>query len=65
MPQVESKVSEQQWESHSQRMRREFAACGIRPFEVVPPTEEEGAERESLVGEDGSPLLVRSLGREW
>jgi len=33
---VEQKVSEEQWDSHSQRMRREFAAVGITPHEVVP-----------------------------
>ncbi|CAJ1337936.1 unnamed protein product [Effrenium voratum] len=45
---VESKVSEQQWESHSQRMRREFAACGIRPFEVVPYQDAEGRSQVNL-----------------
>ena len=30
-------IQPRQWESHSQRMRREFAACGIKPFEVSQP----------------------------
>jgi len=33
---VEQKVTSDQWDNHSQRMRREFHACGIRPHEVVP-----------------------------
>lgn len=33
---VEQKVSEEQWDSHSQRMRRAFFKAGIRPHEVVP-----------------------------
>lgn len=45
---VESKVSEQQWESHSQRMRREFAACGIKPFEVVPFQDAQGRSQVDL-----------------
>lgn len=45
---VEQKVSEEQWDSHSQRMRREFAACGIRPFEVVPTQDEHGRSRVQL-----------------
>lgn len=45
---VESKVSEQQWESHSQRMRREFAACGITPPEVVPYQDSQGRSQVEL-----------------
>ena len=45
---VESKVSEQQWESHSQRMRREFAACGITPFEVLPFQDAQGRSQVDL-----------------
>jgi len=45
---VESKVSEQQWESHSQRMRREFAACGITPQEVVPYQDSQGRSQVEL-----------------
>ncbi|CAK9033070.1 Catechol O-methyltransferase [Durusdinium trenchii] len=45
---VESKVSEQQWESHSQRMRREFAACGIKPFEVLPYQDAQGRSQVDL-----------------
>jgi len=33
---VEAKVSEQQWDSHSQRMRDKFAAVGVRPYEIIP-----------------------------
>ncbi len=36
------RVAPRQWESHSQRMRREFAACGIQPFEVPWSTERNG-----------------------
>eukprot|EP00931_Biecheleriopsis_adriatica_P085933 TRINITY_DN6069_c0_g1_i3.p1 TRINITY_DN6069_c0_g1~~TRINITY_DN6069_c0_g1_i3.p1 ORF type:complete len:984 (+),score=175.51 TRINITY_DN6069_c0_g1_i3:75-2954(+) len=45
---VEQKVSEQQWESHSQRMRREFAACGITPFEVQPYQDSRGRSQVEL-----------------
>lgn len=33
---VEQRVSTDQWDSHSQWMRRQFASVGIRPPEVVP-----------------------------
>lgn len=42
---VEQKVSMEQWDSHSQRMRREFAKVGIRPHEVVPYQDEQGRSR--------------------
>lgn len=45
---VEQKVSEEQWDNHSQRMRREFAAVGIRPFEVVPTQDEYGRSQVRL-----------------
>jgi predicted O-methyltransferase YrrM len=46
---VEAKVSEEQWDSHSQRMRREFAAVGIRPHEVIPTQDAQGRSRVSLL----------------
>merc|ERR1712187_421126 len=36
---VEQKVTEEQWDSHSQRMRREFVKVGVTPHEVVPVQE--------------------------
>lgn len=39
---VEQKVSEEQWDNHSQRMRREFAKAGIRPHEILPQQDAEG-----------------------
>jgi predicted O-methyltransferase YrrM len=45
---VEAKVSEQQWDSHSQRMRREFAKVGIRPYEVQPWQDDRGHSRVTL-----------------
>eukprot|EP00928_Gymnodinium_smaydae_P015340 TRINITY_DN15662_c0_g1_i1.p1 TRINITY_DN15662_c0_g1~~TRINITY_DN15662_c0_g1_i1.p1 ORF type:complete len:957 (-),score=169.88 TRINITY_DN15662_c0_g1_i1:202-3072(-) len=33
---VESKVTDEQWDNHSLWMRREFAAVGIRPYEIIP-----------------------------
>lgn len=45
---VESKVSEDQWDSHSQRMRKEFWKAGIRPHEVVPTLDEHGRSRVAL-----------------
>jgi len=46
---VEQKVTEEQWESHSQRMRREFASCGITPFEVQPYQDATGRSQVNLV----------------
>eukprot|EP00933_Yihiella_yeosuensis_P054447 TRINITY_DN5289_c0_g1_i6.p1 TRINITY_DN5289_c0_g1~~TRINITY_DN5289_c0_g1_i6.p1 ORF type:complete len:859 (+),score=116.74 TRINITY_DN5289_c0_g1_i6:221-2578(+) len=45
---VEQRVSEQQWESHSQRMRREFCASGITPMEVVPYLDKNGRSQVEL-----------------
>merc|ERR1711865_1239310 len=45
---VESKVTEDQWDNHSQRMRREFHAVGIRPYEVVPYKDASGCSRVNL-----------------
>lgn len=45
---VEQRVSTEQWDSHSQRMRREFAKVGIRPHEVLPVLDERGHSRVTL-----------------
>lgn len=45
---VEQKVTEEQWETHSKRMRKEFAAVGIRPHEVIPYQDEHGRSRVNL-----------------
>lgn len=45
---VEQKVSEDQWDSHSQRMRKEFWEVGIRPHEVIPTYDAQGHSRVSL-----------------
>eukprot|EP00927_Polykrikos_kofoidii_P045764 TRINITY_DN3986_c0_g1_i3.p1 TRINITY_DN3986_c0_g1~~TRINITY_DN3986_c0_g1_i3.p1 ORF type:complete len:971 (-),score=180.16 TRINITY_DN3986_c0_g1_i3:83-2995(-) len=45
---VEQKVSMDEWDSHSQRMRREFASVGIQPYEVVPWQDESGRSRVNL-----------------
>lgn len=42
---VESKVSTDQWDCHSKRMRREFAKLGILPHEVYPEQDEHGHSR--------------------
>ncbi|CAK0824648.1 unnamed protein product [Prorocentrum cordatum] len=39
---VEQRVSGEQWDSWSQRMRREFVAVGVKPFEVRPTQDERG-----------------------
>jgi len=45
---VEQKVTMEQWDSHSQRMRRRFAAVGIRPFEVYPFQDAQGHSKVQL-----------------
>jgi len=54
---VEQKVTMEQWDSHSQRMRHSFAAVGIRPFEVYPFQDEHGHSRVRLrpPGSEGYP----------
>jgi len=52
---VEQRVSMEQWDSHSQRMRREFAKVGILPHEVIPTQDERGHSRVSLRPRVGSP----------
>merc|ERR1712099_116940 len=45
---VEQRVSEEQWDSHSQRMRHEFAKVGIRPYEIYPEQDENGHSKVRL-----------------
>lgn len=45
---VEQRVSMDQWDDHSQRMRREFAKVGITPYEVTPEQDEGGRTRITL-----------------
>eukprot|EP00971_Amphidinium_carterae_P264615 5249097-Amphidinium_carterae.1 len=33
---VEQKVSEQQWDNHSQKMRSKFVSVGVTPHEIIP-----------------------------
>merc|ERR1740121_3124434 len=45
---VEQKVTSEQWDNHSQRMRREFAKVGILPHEVYPHQNEQGHSKVTL-----------------
>jgi len=54
---VEQRVSMEQWDSHSQRMRREFAAVGIRPFEVRPQLDGQGRSQVNLRPRSGHLLV--------
>jgi len=53
---VEQKVTMEQWDSHSQRMRHRFAAVGICPPEIRPVQDEQGRSRVHLHPRSDRPV---------